>query len=184
MKPTPRATVTELYNVPDRGKAELMNGLLVRMSPTGARPGRAGGRIFASLLQHEEEYGGGNAYPDNVGFLVDVPGRQSFSPDAAWHIGYGAESMKFVSGAPRFAVEIRSEGDYGPKAEREIADKIRDYFAAGTLVVWDVDLLGENVVSVHRADSPGCPTAYTRGEIAEAEPAVAGWVFAVNSLFK
>ena len=40
--------------------------------------------------------------------------------------------MKFFQGAPVFAVEVRSEGDYGPRAEREMAAKRADYFAAGT----------------------------------------------------
>ena len=56
--------------------------------------------------------------------------------------------------APVFAVEVRSEGDYGPAAEREMAAKRADYFAAGTKVVWDVDLLSDDVVRVYRADSP------------------------------
>jgi Uma2 family endonuclease len=179
-----KATVEDLYNVPEHGKAELKGGMLVRMPPTGVGPGRAGLKISASLLRHEEEYGGGYAVPDNVGFLVDLPDRQSFSPDAAWYFGYNAESMKFVSGPPSFAVEVRSAGDYGKTAEREIAEKIAEYFAAGTLVVWDVDLSGEDVIKVHRADAPGKVTVYKRGEIAEAEPAVNGWAFPVDTLFK
>src|SRR5579871_4935908 len=107
----PRATVEDLYRVPDNGKAELVNGDLVLVSPTGVKPGRAGGKVFASLLRHEEEHGGGYAIPDNVGFLVHLPGRDSFSPDAAWYIGE-VDSMKFVTGAPRLAVEVRSENDY------------------------------------------------------------------------
>ena len=59
--------------------------------------------------------------------------------------------MKFFEGAPVFAVEVRSEGDYGPRAEAAMARKRSDYFAAGTLVVWDVDLLSEDVVNVYRA---------------------------------
>ena len=68
-------------------------------------------------------------------------------------------------------------------AEREMAEKRADYFAAGTKVVWDVDLLGDDVVRVYRADSPEQPTVYRRGETAEAEPAVPGWKFVVNELF-
>ncbi len=85
--------------------------------------------------------------------------------------------------APAFAAEVRSKGDYGPKAEREIAEKIRDYFAAGTQVVWDVDTLGRDVVKVYRATAPETPTIYRRGDIAEAEPAVPGWTMPVDSLF-
>lgn len=91
--------------------------------------------------------------------------------------------MEFGTRAPEFAVEVRSEGDYGPKAEREIVEKRVDYFAAGTKVVWDVDLLSEDVVRVYRAESPDEPAIYRRGETAEAEPAVPGWKFAVDELF-
>jgi Uma2 family endonuclease len=91
--------------------------------------------------------------------------------------------MKFLSEAPVFAVEVRSEGDYGPKAEREIDAKRADYFAAGTKVVWDVDLLSEDVIRVYRANAPEQPTAFRRGETAEAEPAVPGWKSVVNELF-
>src|SRR5205809_3527026 len=56
-----------------------------------------------------------------------------------------------------------------------------DYFAAGTLVVWDVDLLGADVVRVYRARER--PTVYRRGDVAEAEPAVPGWSMPVDDLF-
>ena len=79
--------------------------------------------------------------------------------------------------------EIRSENDYGREAEAEITAKIKDYFAAGTLVVWDVDLLSDDVVKVYRASEPNAPKIYRRGEMAEAEPAVPGWKMAVDELF-
>jgi Uma2 family endonuclease len=91
--------------------------------------------------------------------------------------------MKFLQGAPDFAVEVRSEGDYGPAAERAMAAKRKDYFAAGTKVVWDVDLLDADVVRVYRTDYPDKPKVYHRGETAEAEPAVPGWTFPVDELF-
>jgi Uma2 family endonuclease len=91
--------------------------------------------------------------------------------------------MQFVEGAPLFAVEVRSEGDYGPAAEREMAEKRADYFVAGTLVVWDVDLLSDDVVRVYRADRPHDPTIYRRGDKADAEPAVPQWTMPVDKLF-
>jgi Uma2 family endonuclease len=92
--------------------------------------------------------------------------------------------MKFPSRAPDFAAEVRSEGDYGPGAEREMATKRSDYFAAGTKVVWDVDLQNNDVVRVYRASAPDAPTIYRRGDVAEAEPAVPGWTMPVNELFE
>ena len=91
--------------------------------------------------------------------------------------------MKFLDGAPAFAAEIRSENDYGREAEIEIASKRQDYFAAGTLVVWDVDLLSDDVVKVYRSSDPDNPKGYRRGAIAEAEPAVSGWRMPVDELF-
>ena len=43
------ATLEDLYRVPEHGKAELVNGELVRMSPTGGIPGYAAAEIFVSL---------------------------------------------------------------------------------------------------------------------------------------
>lgn len=92
--------------------------------------------------------------------------------------------MKFYEGAPIFAVEVRSENDYGPKAEERIAEKRRDYFAAGTLVMWDVDLLSPDVIKSYGADDPDNPRIFRRGEIADAEPALPGWRFSVDNLFE
>lgn len=177
-----KATIEDLYTVPGNGKAEIINGEVVRIMATGGKPGRASGSVFFSLRSYEKTMGGGYAFGDNIGFIVDLPNRTSFSPDAAWFTGE-LEGMKFLNGAPAFAVEVRSENDYGPVAERELAMKRRDYFAAGTLVVWDVDLLSDEVIRVYRFTDPETPKIYKRSDIAEAEPAVPGWSMPVDDLF-
>lgn len=177
-----RATIEDLYRVQDNGKAEIVSGELVIMSPTGDAPNYAAGEIFASLREYSRRNKTGRAVTDNAGFKVNLPHRDSLSPDAAFYVGE-RQGMKFFEGAPVFAAEVRSAGDYGPAAEREIAHKRADYFATGTLVVWDVDLLGDDVVKVYRAEQPDKPTIYRRGEIAEAEPAVPGWSMPVDELF-
>ena len=182
MRTKPEATVEDLYHVPEGGKAEIVDGELVLMSPTGDAPIYASGEKFASLREYARRTKKGRAVPDNAGFLVDLPHRKSFSPDAAYYTGKPT-GMKFFEGAPVFAAEVRSENDYGPAAEREMARKRADYFAAGTLVVWDVDLLSDAVVRVYHASDPETPTVYRRGEQAEAEPAVPGWSLPVDDLF-
>lgn len=177
-----RATIEDLYHVPENGKAEIVNGEVVLMSPTGGKPSRASGIIYASLLQYERRTKTGFAFTDNAGFVVDLPNRGSFSPDASFYTGKSVD-MKFLQGAPVFAVEVRSESDYGPQAEREMAAKRADYFAAGTKVVWDVDLLGEDTVRAYPAADPGHPRIYRRGQVADAEPAVPGWSMPVDDLF-
>ena len=175
-----RATIEDLYKV--EGKAELVNGEIIEMPPAGEDPGTVGGEIFASLREYARHTKRGRAFPDGVGFHVNLPHREALGPDVAYHIG-PRMGMRFLEGAPVFAVEVRSENDYGPAAERAMGAKRADYFACGTLVVWDVDLLSEDIVQVYRASDPENPTIYRRGDIAEAEPAVPGWRMSVDDLF-
>lgn len=91
--------------------------------------------------------------------------------------------MKFYQGAPVFAVKVRSESDYGPKAEERIRQKRIDYFQAGTLVVWDVDLKNPDVIRSYSSDEPDTPAIYRKGEVAKAELAVPGWEIPVDHLF-
>jgi Uma2 family endonuclease len=92
--------------------------------------------------------------------------------------------MKFLEGAPIFAVEVRSENDYGEKAEKAMADKRADYFAAGTEIVWNVDLLSEEVIKSYARENPNNPRVFRRGETADAEPALPGWRMPVDELFE
>lgn len=180
---TTRATIKDLYHVPENRKAEVVGGEIVMMSPTGAAPNFAAGEIFASLRNHARQTGVGRAVTDNAAFRVDLPHRESLSPDAGLYIG-PLPGMKFFDSPPVFAAEVRSENDYGPKAEGAIRQKRLDYFAAGTTVVWDVDLLSDEVVRVYRKGDVENPTIYGQGEVAEAEPAVPGWQMPVDELFE
>ncbi|MGL4610043.1 MAG: Uma2 family endonuclease [Trueperaceae bacterium] len=105
-----------------------------------------------------------------------------FSPDATFYIGANP-GMRFYDGAPIFAVEVRSESDYGTEAELAMAQKRADYFAAGTQVVWDVNLLADEVIKAYWASEPDKPILFCKAELAHAEPALTGWHFTVNDLF-
>ena len=181
MRTKTRATIENLYQV--EGKAELVDGEIVLMPPAGDEPGRASVNTIISLHDYERRTGIGRVYGDGTSFHVHLPHREAFGPDAAYHIG-PRTGMRFLEGAPIFAVEIRSENDHGRSAEEKMTQKRADYFACGTLVVWDVDLLSADVVKVYRASDPDNPTIYRRGDIAEAEPAVPGWRMAVDDLFR
>jgi len=51
-------------------------------------------------------------------------------------------------------------------------------------VIWDVDLLSEDVIKSYKASDPDHPVIFRRGDIADAEPAVPGWRMAVDDLFE
>jgi Uma2 family endonuclease len=177
------ATLDDLYRV--ESKAELIGGRIIHLMATGYKPSRVAFRITRSLDDYAEATGRGAAFSDNTGFAVGVlsSGRESFSPDASYFLGpFPLNEMRFLEGAPTFAVEVRSENDYGDAAEVALAAKRADYFEAGTAVVWDVDPVNE-VVRKYGADFPDNPIVFARGQEADAEPAVPGWRMAVDQIF-
>ena len=178
-----KETLEDLLREP--GRAELIGGRIVRYMAVGFRPNRVEGRIYRSLDDHAEATGRGVATTDSMGYAVPelASGRQSFSPDAAYYDGpMPANLMRFIENPPTLAVEVRSEGDYTPSAIREMAAKRLDYFEAGTEVVWDVDPIAETI-TVYRSANPDAAVVFTRGQVAEAEPAVPGWVVDVDWVF-
>lgn len=178
------ATLEDLSCV--EGKAELIGGKIVPIMPTGRRPNLIAGRIYRLLADHVEESGQGEAYTDNMGFAVPELSseRQSFSPDVSYYAGpFSSNPMRFVDGPPAFAVEVRSENDYGPAAEIALAAKRADYFEAGTRVVWDADPRAE-CIRIYRSDAPEQPTISGRGEQADAEPAVPGFRVSVDWIMR
>lgn len=170
-----------LREVADDRKAELVDNEVHVMSPTDDRAGRAAENVYVSLRAFERD-ADGRARGDNHTFLVNIPRRRSFSPDASFTRGPSA-GRRAVPGAPDFAVEVRSADDYGKHMEVKLAEKRTDYFVAGTQVVWDVDPDGDDTIRVYRPDAPGTPTVFRRGETADAEPTVPGWRFPVDELF-
>jgi Uma2 family endonuclease len=112
---------------------------------------------------------------------VNAPHRRAICADVAWYTGPLDDDADTTP--PVFAADVRDFANYGDEAEAFLATKLEDYFAAGTQVVWDVDVLREGVIRVYRASDPENPTIYRRGEIADAEPAVPGWRFPVDELW-
>src|SRR5215212_7550896 len=90
------ATIEDLYKI--EGKAELVNGEIVLMPPTGGFPNYGAGEIFISLNAYAKRTKSGHAVSDNAAFTVNLPNRKSFSPDAAFYTG--RITMKFFEGAP------------------------------------------------------------------------------------
>ena len=178
-----RATLDDLLRI--EGKAELIGGRIVQLMPSGDCPSAVAFRIAMSAHGHVKTMGGGKVYADGVGYAVpELPsGRESFSPDASYFDGpIPADRMRLLQGSPKFAGEVRSENDYGPVTELEMADKRADYFAAGTLVVWDVDPVAKTI-ACYRAPAPDRPVLFRLGDVADAEPAILGWRVVVSDVF-
>jgi Uma2 family endonuclease len=174
------ATIEDLRRT--KLKAEIVNGEMLVIGPSGSGPAIAMGNILFSLHQHERQHGGGEAMTSRFAYIVDLPHRQALCPDVSWNT-LAPSPRDFPHGAPVFAVEVRDLGEYDDEAEQRYAAKRADYFAAGTKVVWDVDVIHENVIRAYRAADPVHATVFREGEVADAEPAVPGWRFPVDELF-
>src|SRR5829696_8122341 len=96
------ATIETLYRIAE--KAELVDGQIRIIPPTGLLPGRAAMQICQSLYQYELQPARGHAIPGSVAFIVDLPHRKSFCADAAFYTG--DVGMGFLQGAPIFAAEV------------------------------------------------------------------------------
>jgi Uma2 family endonuclease len=181
--PQTAATLDDLSRV--EGKAELIGGRIVPIVPTGRRPNLIAGRIYRSLAAHVEALGTGEVYTDNMGFAVSElsSGRQSFSPDVSYYRGqFPVDAMRFIEGPPTFAIEVRSEGDYGSAAEIERKAKRADYFEAGTQLVWDVDPIAR-CVRIYRPGAPDRPEIFCPGQEVDALPIIPDWKVTVDWIF-
>lgn len=178
------ATIDGLLRID--GKAELIGGRIVPMMSVEHTPNRVAGRIYASLLLFADRIQAGQPYTDGIGFSVPMPhsGRQSFSPDVSFYRSAPPRmKMRFVEGPPTFAVEVRSENDYGPAAEVGMAAKRADYFEAGTLVVWDVDA-DSKIIYCYRSSAPFAKEIFHASQWVSAEPAVPGWRINLDEVFR
>lgn len=125
------------------------------------------------------------ALTDGIAFAVPelTSGHESFSPGATYHLGaLPADWEDFIPDAPTVAVEVHSKGDYGPKPEREMADKRADHFEAGTAMVWDVNPRARTV-AVYPSDAPGAPRVLGAGGVIDAEPVMPGFRLPLAEIF-
>jgi len=169
-------TAEDLFLIPsDDNKYELVNGALVRMPPAGAIHGKLSARIARILEEYVDTNGLGTVCGADTGFILRRNPDIVRGPDAAFvakeRIPPGGEPESFWSLAPDLAVEIISPRD----RTGDVQQKINEYFAAGTRLVWvihprtrtvsiyhsprDIQVLGENDTLVGNDLLPGfvCP---------------------------
>lgn len=159
-------------------QAEIVGGQLVLLPAHGPDAGLA----IVEILMHlaTQHNGNGHALGSDVNYLVDLPGRSSFCPDVSYFAGVFRDEL--IHGAPLFAVEVRGEGEQGVAADMAAAAKRRDYFAAGTRVVWDVDVSAAEIIRAYHYNRPDAPLGYRRGDRASAGPVLPGWELPVDEI--
>ena len=142
------------YELPDSAyKAELVRGELRLMPPPGGAHGVAASNLVFTLSLHVRRHGLGRVLGDNVGYeLLRLP-RTVRAPDGSFvradrlpPAGIGPGLLKL---APDLAVEVLSPSE----SASELEEKLADYTAAGTPLVWVLDPRRRTVMVV-AADAP------------------------------
>ena len=144
-----RMTADELFERQDDGYGyELVEGSLVRMTPSGARHGVVTACLSQVLNEYVLAHGAGICCGAETGFILRRAPDVVRAPDASFVVkaripktGIPAAYWPF---APDLAVEVVSPSD----RLSDVDAKVGDYFEAGTRLVWIVDPAAR-VVRVH-----------------------------------
>lgn len=177
----------------DQAKLELVRGEVRAMSPASGGHGSISSNLVDQLGPYVRARRLGRAFGDNVGFLLPLPldmqrrtadgePRDTVrSPDAAFvrrdRIPPRGFGRGWVRMAPDFAVEVLSPDE----TASETNEKLDDYRAAGTPLLWVIDP-EKRVVTVYAADAP---TRWFRsGDTLECGGVIPGFTIAVADLFE
>jgi Uma2 family endonuclease len=131
-------TGEDLYAMGDVGPAELIQGKIRDMPPTGFEHGEVECSIAALLKAYLRSHPIGKAMTGEVGVYIRRDPDTVRAADVLFisHERLGqVRSSSYLDVAPELVVEILSPGDQWS----EITEKLEDYFSAGVLQVWLVD---------------------------------------------
>lgn len=174
-------TAEELLKLP-RGSSryELVNGELKQMSPAGHTHGRIAARLRVALGQHVEEHNLGEVYAAETGYQLRSNPDTIRAPDVSFirlaRVAEVGETKGYWPGAPDLAVEVVSPGD----TVAEVEEKVAEWLAAGTPLVWVVSPK-LHTVTVYRSLTH--ITALTQNDTLDGGEVVPGFRCPVAKLF-
>src|SRR5438045_2039030 len=146
-------TADELFNMPaGHERRELVKGELRTMAPSGFEHGTVVMKLARLLANYIEEHKLGLVLGAETGFRLsrnpDTVRGADVSFVAVSRIPASGPPVGFFEGAPDLAVEVVSPTD----TAEEVEEKIDQYLAAGSRLVW-VIYPRRRTVAVHRQGS-------------------------------
>jgi len=167
-------------SLPD-GKAELVRGELRVTPPPGADHGLAAINLVIALGVFAKERGLGRAFGDNFGYeLVRIP-RTVRVPDASFvraeHLPQQGLGPGLLRTPPDIAIEVLSPNE----TASELEEKLDDYTAAGTPLIWVVDPVRRTVMIV----AANAAVRWAReGETIDGGDVLPGFTLPVTAIFE
>lgn len=162
------------YELPETGPSELIDGVIVPMSRTGAEHGYIEGELAGLLRDFVRERRLGWIVVGETGLYTKRDPDRVRAVDIAFISRQRSENRPrggFLEVAPDLIVEIVSPNDLW----RNIQDKVREYFNIGVGQVWIVD---PEIKTVWRYRSPRDVELLEQADTLRGEGVLEG--FAVN----
>ena len=172
-------TDEELLALPkDGNKYEVLKGIL-RMSPAGSTREYIGARLIMALGNFVQLHKLGVILGSSLGCWME--NRDFLSPDVSFIARERIEGEKnpgdkFFDGAPDLAVEVLSPSE----RPKRLNEKLVDYFANGSQLVWVVNPR-ERVVLIYH--SPEEHHILREGDVISGESVIQGFTLTVSELF-
>jgi Uma2 family endonuclease len=175
-------TDAEFMALPDDGNCyELAKGELINLGNSGALHGYIAIILSAALFALVTSRKLGVLLDSSTAFTMKNGNKRS--PDIAFFAKERLQGLEelptgFLEGAPDLVVEILSLGS----TIAEIEDKIVEYFANGTRLLWVISP-GQHYVLVYRSGYEP-QRLLTSGDFLEGEEVVPGFTFPLADLFQ
>jgi Uma2 family endonuclease len=173
-------TAHEFWRMPAAGaRRELVRGEVVESMPPGAQHGSIA-VLLAMLLRMWTQHSGGGYVGVEAGYVLGHHPDTVRGPDVSYvhidRIPPGGIPEGFWDLAPDLAIEIVSPSETAD----EVRQKVRDFLAAGTPLVWTIYPRTREVV-VHTAD--GLARTYTGNMVLQDPAVLPGFSCTVAELF-
>ncbi|HYI13972.1 MAG TPA: Uma2 family endonuclease [Thermomicrobiales bacterium] len=173
-------TAEDLLALPDDDKQyELVEGVLIEMSPSSRYHSRDGQRIATRLGVFVEDHDLGEVHGADGGFILRRNPDTVRSPDAAFVRKERLVELDddgYLPLAPDLVVEVVSPSN----TVNEMSRKVREYLDAGTSNVWVVEPLRRRV-AVHTQDP--VVRIYRDGDTLTGGDVIPGFEIAVTYIF-
>lgn len=176
----PRITGEELFALGDIGPCELVEGEIVKMSPTGNKHGNIESNIDFVLGQFVRLHKLGHVRVGEVGIYIRRNPDTVRGADVAFisNERYAKiQSRSFIDVAPDLIVEIMSPEDRW----NEVTRKLEEYLGIGVRLVWIVDPETESIFAYRSMTDV---RRFEKSEMLAAEDILPGFATPVEELFK
>jgi Uma2 family endonuclease len=142
-----------LQRAPSLGRSELVRGVVRTMTPASGAHGLVSCNVLLLLSTYVRAHTLGQCFADSAGFALPGVPNTVRAPDASFvraeHLPREGVGGGWIEVAPDLAVEVLSPSE----TASELAEKLTEYRASGTALIWVVDPVKRSV-GVYAATDP------------------------------